>query len=394
MIRHSARLLLPRGRYSAMMDLGGAATAESTQRIDTGKNNKIKAVALDFYLITRSLDTHKAEALAQGAAAASDAATSTSSTAAISPGAVQPNTGMIENLANLLNVDLGGTIGGNKSRDDDDLSPLTGDTVTRNTNNRTRSAGPPAGFNAEENEIGSSILSTMNKKKSKQQQQQQQHSTKAPPVNDVRSKYADKLRRKLDGGLAGVESAKMQREDALKKGDAAGHLAARRIASAQPVGTGSKWLAATGTGSLLTYLTNRSMKIALLPIPNCTDEEANEAAGKRMDDLQTQLAQVNFDVVVKEGHLSPSDVLRKILAKVDAEAGSTLVVSDRDDYLREAKDRGFYTCRIRPMNAPRGNVTTSYTVADVKGVEEVCNELNGISFNTVFAGVGINHGGV
>ena len=411
MIRRSARLLLPRGRYSAMMDLGGAAAAESTQRIDTGKNNKIKAVALDFDLITRSLEAQKAKAMAQqGGAASGSSVASTgrptvNSTAGTGtgPSAVQPNKGMIENLASILNVDLGGTIRRNKDRDDDDLSRLIGGSGGISSNNgRTTSTGLPAGFIAEEDEIGSSILSAINTSKTAKQRQQpptlkDDHvlvSTKAPPVSDVRSKYADKLRKKLDGGLAGVESAKAQREDALRKGDAAGHLAARRIASSQPVGTASKWLAATGTGNLLMYLTNRSMKIALLPIPDTTDDERNEAIGKRMDDLRTQLPQVSFDLLVKDGHLSSGDILGNMLAKVDVSPGSALVVSDRDDYLREAKERGFYTCRIRPMNAPRGNVSTSYTVSDIKGVEEVCNELNGISFNTVFSGAGINHGGV
>lgn len=161
---------------------------------------------------------------------------------------------MIENLANMLNVDLGGTLRGNKDRDDDDLSRLTGSS-SRTSSNRARNtfSKPPAGFSAEEDEIGSSILSTINGNTSKQQNHPRMKdddilvSTKAPPVSDVRSKYADKLRKKLDGGLAGVESAKALREDALTKGDAAGHLSARRIASSQPVGTGSKWLAASGT---------------------------------------------------------------------------------------------------------------------------------------------------
>ena len=213
-------------------------------------------------------------------------------------------------------------------------------------------------------------------------------------MSDPRAKYADKLRKKLDGGLAGVENMKAQQEDALKRGDAAGHLAARKIASSQPVGTGSKWLAATGTGNLLVYLTNRSMKIALLPIPQNADKESNDAAARRMDDLEQQLPQVRFDLLVKDGHLSPGDILGNIQDKTDVTSGSILVVSDRDDYLREAKERGYYTCRIRPKNAPRGNVTTNYTVSEIKEVEDVCNELNGISFNTVFSGVGINHGGV
>ena len=376
--------------------------------IDTGKNNKIRAVALDFDLITRSLDAQRAKAKAEqgtggslpSASAVADAA------AAAAPSTVQPNKGVIENLANMLNVDLGGTIGG-KKKDDDDLSRLTdgGDSSGAPGSRPFRASKD---FKAEDDEIGSSILATLGNKAKESNatttttatahrpalKEKTAASTKAPPMSDVRSKYADKLRKKLDGGLAGVESAKVQREESLKRGDAEGHLAARRIASAQSVGTGSKWLASTGTGNLLVYLTNRSVKIALLPLPSSTDEEAVQAAGERMDDLQTQLSQVYFSLLVKDAHLSPAEILANISAQIDVPSSDTIVVSDRDDYLREAKARGFYTCRIRPMNAPRGNVTTSYTVADVKAVEEVINELNGISFNTVFSGVGINHGGV
>ena len=70
-------------------------------------------------------------------------------------------------------------------------------------------------------------------------------------------------------------------------------------AAAQPAAgstKGSKWLAATGTGNLLVYLTNRSMKIALLPAPDNADGESNDAAARRMDEMEAQLPQVRFDL--------------------------------------------------------------------------------------------------
>ena len=372
-----------------MMDLGGHAVADvgNKSRIDTGKNNKIRAVAIDFDLLIRNLDAQKAQQDG-GLPSARAIAGQGSNSGETNIKAAMPNTGVIENMAKLLNVDLGGTIGRKKDDDEiDDLSRLTGGATPR-------SPSAPAGFKPEDDEIGSSILSGLSSSKPEAPKSTITASTKAPPMSDPRAKYADKLRKKLDGGLAGVENMKAQQEDALKRGDAAGHLAARKIASSQPVGTGSKWLAATGTGNLLVYLTNRSMKIALLPIPQNADKESNDAAARRMDDLEQQLPQVRFDLLVKDGHLSPHDILGNIQDKTDVTSGSILVVSDRDDYLQEAKERGYYTCRIRPKNAPRGNVTTNYTVSEIKEVEDVCNELNGISFNTVFSGVGINHGGV
>ena len=387
-----------------MMDMGGVSAADvsNKSRIDTGKNNKIKAVALDFDLLIRNLDAQKAQAVGGagsggGLPSAKTIAGQSGSGAggAANVKAATPNTGVIENISKLLNVDLGGTIGRKKDDDEnDDLSRLTGGGGAS-----PRNPSAPAGFRPENDEIGSSILSGLSSSNAPDRPKPDAPksttaSTKAPPMSDPRAKYADKLRKKLDGGLAGVENMKAQQEDALKRGDAAGHLAARKIASSQPVGTGSKWLAATGTGNLLMYLTNRSMKIALLPIPQNADKESNDAAARRMDDLEQQLPQVRFDFFMKDGHLPSSDILGTIEDKTDVPSGSILVVSDRDDYLREAKERGYYTCRIRPKNAPRGNVTTNYTVSEVKEIEDVCNELNGISFNTVFSGVGINHGGV
>ena len=90
-------------------------------------------------------------------------------------------------------------------------------------------------------------------------------STKAPPVSDIRAKYAQKLKQKTESGsLAGIDRAKHQDPN---QGDAAGHWAARAlVASSGPSNkSGSKWLASTGAGNFLTYLTSRYMKVALLP---------------------------------------------------------------------------------------------------------------------------------
>ena len=389
------RLVL-RGRYSSMMDMGGVAAADvkggSGKLINTGKNNKIQAVALDFDLLIRNLDAQRAQqaAVAAGGGSLPSAKTIAGQTTSANAGmeTAAPNVGMITNMAKLLNVDLGGTIGRKKEEDEDDLSRLTSAGAAS-----SRRPSAPANVRPEEDEIGSHILSQLPNPSTATATA----STKAPPVNDPRAKYADKLRKRLDGGLAGIENMKAQQEEALQRGDAAGHWAARKIAAAQPVAgstKGSKWLAATGTGNLLVYLTNRSMKIALLPVPDNADGESNDAAAQRMDEMEAQLPQVRFDLLVKEGQLSPSDILGQVQDNADVPSESLLVVSDRDDFLREAKQKGYYTCRIRPKNAPRGNVTTNYTVSEIKEVEDVCNELNGISFNTVFSGAGINYGGV
>jgi len=399
------------GPYSRMMDMGGAPGATGpAKKFDLGKNNKIRAVALDFHLLTGSLSGGDDEAAAAAAEAA--AAAASASVPPLPP--AQPDTGVVEDLAGILGVELGGTMGrrrrgGEMEGDGDDLTGLAGDGPAGAAPPRGRRSAlldsrppPPPGFDPQESELGASIFGALKRWGGAEPEPGTgagEAKAKVPvPAqvgSDIRSKYAGKLRDRLDGGLAGVENAKAQVEEALSRGDAAGHLAARKIASAQRVGKkGTKWLATTGTGNLLQYLSSRSMRIALLPIPNNANGDSNAAVSDRMDLLTRQMPEVNFGLLVKDGNQSPSDILDLVKAKTEVPNGSALVVSDRDDYLREAKDSGYYTCRIRPKNSPSGNVTTNYTVEDIAGVQDVINELNGISYNTVFASVGIDYGGV
>eukprot|EP00543_Licmophora_paradoxa_P015016 CAMPEP_0202470720 /NCGR_PEP_ID=MMETSP1360-20130828/82384_1 /ASSEMBLY_ACC=CAM_ASM_000848 /TAXON_ID=515479 /ORGANISM="Licmophora paradoxa, Strain CCMP2313" /LENGTH=126 /DNA_ID=CAMNT_0049096513 /DNA_START=123 /DNA_END=503 /DNA_ORIENTATION=- len=124
------------------------------------------------------------------------------------------------------------------------------------------------------------------------------------------------------------------------------------------------------------------MRLALLPVPN--NKEAR-LEGQRMKDFMKQLPQVSFDLLLKEGEQTGS-ILDNLLEGLDSDALATLVVSDRDDYLRSAKEAGMVTCRVRPHpNAPRGNISAHYNVTNLADVQDVVNEINGISFNAVFS---------
>jgi hypothetical protein len=205
---------------------------------------------------------------------------------------------------------------------------------------------------------------------------------------DIRTKYASKLRSKVDGGLAGVELANSKKEESLTQGDAAGHFIARSIAASNTVSTkGSKWMASTGTGTLCSFLSNRSMKIALLPKQGLRSEEEKDNDRHGMELLAKQLPNVKFNLLGVDENMNISnadDILNYVATEVESLPVSIMVVSDQDAYLGSARDAGMYTCRVRRKNEPRGNITASYTVEDVKEVEDVVNELNGISFNTVF----------
>lgn len=338
-----------------MLDMGGVSSTDVSTKLDTGKNHKIRAIALDFNVITRSAESQRKEIDAITHASTGRTSghirndTTSKSTFKES---VQPNVGIVQNIADLLGVNLG-----KQGGEIDDLSRLTGK--------------------------GEGILTTTLKKKDARENL----------TSDVRIKYAKKLRSRVEGGLAGVELANSRREEALKKGDAPGHLVARSIAASQIVSTsGSMWLAKTGTGTLLTFLNQRSMKILLLPSPTLTDTREKEEEGERMNNFTKQLPGIKFDLLVKglEDNNQPivkstDAILGHALASTVVPPGSTLVVSDRDDYLLAAKSRGMFTCRVRRKNTPRGNVTTSYSVTDIGDIEDIVNEVNGISFNTVLS---------
>jgi hypothetical protein len=230
-------------------------------------------------------------------------------------------------------------------------------------------------------------------------------------ITDIRSKYASKLQKKIDGGASSLDRQK--EEKLLNRGDASLHLAARAIATNKnnPNNTTSgptRWLAASGTSKLLSFISSRSMKIALLPIPRSQhsdsaqtvakeeddEEETSNNTGKAMEELSHQLPHVQFHLLIKSGDGKDlaNVIVRQVQDAMSQDHGilpiNTLIVSDRDDYLREGRDMGFYTCRIRPKNLRRGNVTTNFTTETIAEVEDVINELNGLSMNYVLTGSG------
>ena len=316
------------GKYSSMLDMGGAPRDHKTSmNVHVGKNNKIKAIAFDFDLITRAIDHAKNEGV--------NTENQTPLKSTLKPiepiETIKPDVDLVENLANLLNVNLG-----------------------------------------------------VEKPKPSQ-------STSTLPMMDIRSKYHAKLSKRVEGGLVGVERQKEELEAIKFKGDASTHLAARASAvlSGSDDSASSRWLAATGTGQVLMYATTRSILVALLPIPAAEDPHS---ISKRMNELVKQLPRVKFDLLLKTSSvLSAKDLIQDFKNKTSSADEQNLispihmmVVSDRDDFLGAAKEAGMYTCRVRPKNARRGNVTTSHTVASIAEVEQILNEISGISYKAVF----------
>eukprot|EP00586_Coscinodiscus_wailesii_P016554 CAMPEP_0172498756 /NCGR_PEP_ID=MMETSP1066-20121228/116977_1 /TAXON_ID=671091 /ORGANISM="Coscinodiscus wailesii, Strain CCMP2513" /LENGTH=356 /DNA_ID=CAMNT_0013272169 /DNA_START=216 /DNA_END=1286 /DNA_ORIENTATION=- len=356
--------------------MGGASAPKYDKRLDLSKNNKIRAIALDFDLITRSLNSAKGSSSSpfDGEVGATDNTLGTNGNAPLAP--AQPDVGTVEQMASLLNVKLGGGIEDKSMyRDvDDDLSGIMG-MGRHQVKSNIESAPSPTPIKT---------TSTPDKNK--------KLTANTPLGYDVRSKYASKLRDKLEGGLSGIERAKYEKEQQWQKGDAGmGHLEARKMVLKQGSSSsrsGSKWMASTGTGALLNYLTSRSTKIALLPTPvSENDYNDGEETWRRMEDLKNQLPQVKFGLLVKGGkERTVNDIVDLVLKEFDVPPINAIMVSDRDDYLKVARDKGLYTCRVRPPNTRRGEITAHYNVETVSEIQDVLNELNGISYATVFGG--------
>jgi hypothetical protein len=326
--QQAARCVLSIGR---MLDMGGMPSASSDQSIlrvkDASKNSKVQAVVFDFECLTRAI----AETPQPTELPIDDTAKKIPDKLPAAS-AIQPDLNQIQKIqqiASVLNVSLG-------------------------TEESTSETPPPP------------------KKKALSQTHVGQ---------DVRAKYAAKLK----GGLAGVELAKSRVHDTLKGGDAAGHLAARKMAVKETAASPAKWFALTGTGRLLSYLTHRSIRIALLPNPRLEDVERQKREFKYMTDFSTQMKDVVMDTVVHYEKINTIESMLKkgILDEMGIHPNKILLVSDKDEYLKAAKDLGIFTIRLLPKNARRGNVTAHYNTPDVPGVQEIVNEISGISFNAV-----------
>lgn len=349
-----------------MLDMGGAPSASSDRSIirtvNASKNSKLQAVAFDFEILIRSSpdDIKSSKALASTPTKKND-------TDLVTKLNTRPvaDVDQINQVASLLKVKIGSDEPSFKNPYKETAS-LFGSSHTSSNNPFSSQDTSPPPPSPPRKEL-----------------------PKTAPHEDVRAKYA----RKLKGGLAGIQLAKSQVEDSLAKGDAAGHLAARKIAMQEISPTSkvaSRWMANSVCSKLLMYLTHRSIRIALLPDPKRVgDAEKQQQEQEWMHDFRTQLKDVVVDVAVPS--LPSADVAtisqalkKSVLNEFAMDPTRVLVVSDRDDYLKAAKDLGMLTCRVQASkNARRGNVTAHYTSPCVADVQEVVNEINGISFNAV-----------
>ena len=62
------------------------------------------------------------------------------------------------------------------------------------------------------------------------------------------------------------------------------------------------------------------------------------------------------------------------------EPKNVMFVSTDDCLLRAARDEGMLTCKFRPPNSLRGQVSTHFTAAKALEVQDALEELNGIAW--------------
>jgi hypothetical protein len=370
-----AQRFLAAGRYSRLMDLGGAPSSTTDPSKITApnlnKNCHLQYVIFDFEVLCRSMQDQDPTT-----GTSSNAMATTPTVVAPMMAPVQPDVDRVLELAQLLKVDIAGR--NNKDHPlvtnqtfDDDLSLLTTGSEDASSLSSSR---PPTKLTPHHNTTKPlSAASPM------------------AGTADLRLKYADKLRQKTGGGVATVDdNARDELVSSKRGGDAEFHFAARQHAMAQSSSTTStRWMAGTGTGQLLSFLHSRSFKVVLLPTPVEQVQKApspsHQAEAQSMDELVQQLqSKLSFHSVIHQtGSLTVERIFTDALADTVTMRDRCLCVSDRDSILKGAKEAGMLTLRIRPPNARRGNVSTNYTAETVMETQTIVNEINGISFSSV-----------
>eukprot|EP00978_Attheya_sp_CCMP212_P029746 scaffold106755_cov65-Attheya_sp.AAC.2 len=200
-----------RGRFSAMMDMGGMSPGggAAVKAINgAGKNIKVRAVAFNFNLLIQSMAKDKKEnnnpsllqttisSTPSGILVRSDEPKlQTTST-------IIPDVGTVQTMANLLNIDLGGNMLGGKKQLTKSSSSMDGESIGE------LSAVFDAALLAEQTTPNSATQSPL------QQKELKRFTTKAPPTSDIRNKYAKELRDKMESGcVSGIDLAKQETGD-------------------------------------------------------------------------------------------------------------------------------------------------------------------------------------
>ena len=393
------------GPYSRMMDLGGVPMSKVKGDAFQGsllRNLKVRGVLLDFHLV--SIDKDQAAAAAAAAAAASSSSSSSSSKASPSspptssassafmqalnplktaapPPSSAPSSvsSAVTDLAALLGVKLGSTatFGSPLSANKDDLSLLG---VERPSNKsaawslelgealQERGVATGGGETADTTTLvkreGGSIPLAAADAAGKSAFKQSQSSLLK---DDVRLKYGAALQKKGIGvsGLVDAVVGPAAGAKGSKVGDSSFHLGARAMAMRQDEQDASegdsagRWMVANGMGTLMNFIGDRSMKVGLV---SSDKRHMGKSTVVEMDKYVYQLGHHSFHFVGRElppekGKGGDDKNAETIKAAIDSMKGEgnhaielgpqhVMVVSDRDDLLKAARNVGESCCCV------------------------------------------------
>ena len=370
------------------------------------KNNKVRAILFDFNLVSiqgaHDPIARKNEIQAmKGFNTTNSEPTKTTTT----NGLAEDFSSFVAKHAALLNVKLGSEMKPNvpASESKDDLSKLIGsqeqlfNSQIENIKDEEMKASAVDGVQAFKN----------NEKLKKKNQ--------IDGEVDVRNKYAQALKKK-GLGLAGIERINLDKTEQLSKGDSSVHMNARQMALQRDEDKlygddgDLRWMVANGVAALCHYLASRGMKMGIITSPKELEEEKVRADMMRFTkQLETfEFHHIGNNPYAMNDNLSVQNKEEIILKSAfdsflsedpnftSVEPKHILVCTSSDSIIKSSRDAGYFTCRIRAPNAIRGEITANYVVETLEQVEDIVNEINGISFTSVRSSGArrIDHGGL
>ena len=181
----------------------------------------------------------------------------------------------------------------------------------------------------------------------------------AQTPDDIRARYAGKLRAKLADGMSTPDHAKPTDGDA-------GVLAAGRDA----IATTTKRFrhGPPGLRTFLDFITARSMLLALLGSDDAHHDELNDLASQG----------VNFDLVA-----SRDIPFATVCDDLDLQPSNVLALAHDHRLVLDASRSGALTCLLAPEGGPSSAPvlkTPDFTVATCQDCIDLINDLNGISY--------------
>ena len=186
----------------------------------------------------------------------------------------------------------------------------------------------------------------------------------------IRAKYGDKLRALKAKAAAREASASagsgVQASTVLEGGGASGGSSA------------SAWSLNRGAAPLMKYLANRGMRCGLL-MPSA-DTVSDDMLASFHEQLDTQLDD-SLTLSREAVHTFPDpDRLLQLLHARGLKPASVMLLTTQENSLRAAREAGCFSSLFLPRNARRPNVRADFTVSDLFKVQDVVEQLNGISW--------------